>query len=79
MDIAALARKAAAAVGNDTGPMHLIAVVGCPVIALFSGLSDPAQSAPRGKSVVALRGIPIETLGVEKVQEALSSIISKVF
>ena len=74
MDIAALARKAAAAVGNDTGPMHLIAVVGCPVIALFSGLSNPAQSAPRGKSVVALRGIPIETIEVEEVWNAFFRI-----
>jgi ADP-heptose:LPS heptosyltransferase len=74
MDIAALARKAAAAIGNDTGPMHLIAVVGCPVITLFSGLSDPQQSAPRGKSVTTLRGIPIETLEVEKVWGAFLKI-----
>ncbi len=59
MDIAALARKATAAIGNDTGPMHLIAIVGCPVISLFSGLSSPQQSAPRGKSVATLRRVSL--------------------
>ena len=31
-----LARAATVAVGNDTGPMHLIASAGCPAIVLFS-------------------------------------------
>jgi len=74
MEIAALARKATAAIGNDTGPMHLIAVAGCPAITLFSGLSDPKQSAPRGQNVVTLRGIPIETLDVEEVWNAFFRI-----
>ncbi len=47
-DIATLARWAAFAVGNDTGPMHLIAAVGCPAVVLFSAASDPALTAPRG-------------------------------
>jgi ADP-heptose:LPS heptosyltransferase len=47
-DIAGLARRAVAAVGNDTGPMHLAAAVGCPCVVLFSDDSDPARTAPRG-------------------------------
>lgn len=74
MEIASLARKAMMAIGNDTGSMHLISAVGCPALALFSGLSDPAQSAPRGKNVTTLRGIPIETLGVDKVWESFCKI-----
>ncbi len=35
-DLADLARMARFAVGNDTGPMHLIATAGCPSITLFS-------------------------------------------
>ncbi len=70
-DIAALARQAALAVGNDTGPMHLIAAAGCPVISLFSGDSDPAQSAPHGADVTVLRAIPIENLTVEEVLAAI--------
>ncbi len=47
-DIAGLARRGGVAVGNDTGPMHLIAAVGCPCVVLFSADSDPALTAPRG-------------------------------
>ena len=47
-DIVALAKHAAGAVGNDTGPIHMIAAAGCPTIVLFSGDSDPVLTAPRG-------------------------------
>ena len=46
-DLAELARAATLAVGNDTGPMHLIAAAGCPSLVLFSGDSDPALCVPR--------------------------------
>jgi ADP-heptose:LPS heptosyltransferase len=41
---------ARAAVGNDSGPTHLAAVVGCPTVALF-GPTDPAVWAPVGSHV----------------------------
>jgi len=44
--IATLARSAAFAIGNDTGPMHVIAASGCPSLVLFSSASDPKRSAP---------------------------------
>lgn len=53
--IAALARKARHAVGNDTGPMHLIAATGCPATVLFSSASDPEITRPRGADVTVLR------------------------
>jgi ADP-heptose:LPS heptosyltransferase len=68
--IAALARKAVVAVGNDTGPMHLIAMVGCRVVSLFSDESNPARSAPRG-DVTVLHRPDLADLGVEEVTEAL--------
>jgi len=49
--IAALARGAAQAIGNDTGPMHIIAATGCPSLVLFSEHSNPVRHAPKGKSV----------------------------
>lgn len=55
VDIAALARAAAGAAGNDTGPMHLIAAAGCPALVLFSNDSDPALTAPRGGDVGVLQ------------------------
>lgn len=54
-DIAALARGARGAIGNDTGPMHLIALAGCPSLVLYSAASDPARVAPRGRRVESLQ------------------------
>jgi ADP-heptose:LPS heptosyltransferase len=65
--IAALARAAAAAIGNDTGPMHLIAATGCPCLALFSPESDPVRHAPKGDHVVVLQSQDLQTLKPEKV------------
>ena len=48
-DIAALARHAVAAVGNDSGPMHLIAAANCPSVVLFSAASDPSNTRNRTK------------------------------
>ena len=42
-------------VGGDSGPAHLAAAVGTPVIALFSGTNDPQQWAPPGSHVTVLR------------------------
>lgn len=61
-DIAALARKAEAALGNDTGPMHLIALVGCPTTVLFSNASDPALCRPRGPHVRVIREPDLRSL-----------------
>jgi ADP-heptose:LPS heptosyltransferase len=69
--IAALARRAELAVGSDTGPMHLIAVMGCKVISLFSAESDPARSAPRGAHVTVLRRPDLSELTVEDVIAAI--------
>jgi len=51
-EIARLGARAHLAVGNDTGPLHLIAAAGAPTLALFSGESDPALCAPRGRVAV---------------------------
>jgi ADP-heptose:LPS heptosyltransferase len=71
-EIAALARQAQAAIGNDTGPMHLIAAAGCPCVVLFSAESDPALCAPRG-TVTVLRRPNIAELTVDEVAAAVPS------
>lgn len=71
-EIAALARGAAGAVGNDTGPMHLIAAAGCPSVVLFSDASDPALSAPRGPAVTILREPRLADLSVDRVHGSLT-------
>jgi ADP-heptose:LPS heptosyltransferase len=68
--IAGLARRAIFAIGSDTGPMHLIAMVGCPVISLFSAESNPVRSAPRGR-VTVLHRPDLSDLSVDAVVEAL--------
>jgi len=50
--IAALGARATLAVGNDTGPIHLIAAAGAPTLVLFSAASDPALCGPRGHVAV---------------------------
>ena len=48
LELAALMKRCRLFIGNDAGPMHVAAAVGCPVVALF-GPSDPAVWGPRGK------------------------------
>jgi heptosyltransferase-2 len=54
--LAALLARADAVVANDTGPMHLAAAVGTPVVALF-GATDPEISGPRGAPATVLRNL----------------------
>ncbi|HYB55982.1 MAG TPA: glycosyltransferase family 9 protein, partial [Alphaproteobacteria bacterium] len=72
LELASLARRAVVAIGNDTGPMHLITAAGCPSIVLFSRESDPALCAPRGRRVTVLRRASLEELAVEEVLAALA-------
>ncbi len=76
-ELAELARRARVAVGNDTGPMHLIALAGCPVISLFSAASDPAKVAPRGASVRVLRRAVLVDLPLDEVLAALRTALSR--
>lgn len=72
-DIAGLAAGAALAVGNDTGPMHVAAAVGCRCVVLFSADSDPALTAPRGPGgtwPTVLRADDLADLPVEAVAQA---------
>jgi ADP-heptose:LPS heptosyltransferase len=73
-DLASLARAACLAVGNDTGPMHLIAAAGCPSVVLFSRDSDPALTAPRGRSVSVLRRPDLTDLDFSPVLAALAAL-----
>jgi len=76
--IAALGAKAALAVGNDTGPAHLIAAAGAPTIALFSSASDPALNAPRGHVTVFqapdLKDVSVDTVAATAIALARRGI-----
>jgi lipopolysaccharide heptosyltransferase II len=51
-------RRADLFIGADSGPAHLAAAVGAPVVALFSSTNDPAQWRPWGAKVVVVRHAP---------------------
>jgi ADP-heptose:LPS heptosyltransferase len=72
-DIADLARAAVGAVGNDTGPMHLIATTGCRCVAIFSHDSDPTLCAPGGADVRVLRRERLATLTPAEVLAAFDA------
>jgi ADP-heptose:LPS heptosyltransferase len=74
--IAVLGAKAALAIGNDTGPLHLVAAAGAPTVVLFSKASDPALTAPRGK-VTILQMEKLSDLPVAKVAQAASSLLAQ--
>ena len=71
LDLAGLAREAAGAVGNDNGPMHLVAASDCPALVLFSSASDPTLCAPRGASVAILRRDNLADLEIAEVEAAI--------
>lgn len=73
-DIVGLAMAARGAVGNDTGPMHLVAAAGCPSLVLFSAASDPVLCAPRGSRVTVLRRPDLAALPVDEVGLAFDAI-----
>jgi len=77
-DVAAIARRSMFAVGNDTGPMHVIAAVGCLSVVLFSSASNPTRTAPRAPEgsgpVTVLRRDRLDDLPVGVVAEELGLV-----
>lgn len=73
-DIAVIAAGAEVAIGNDTGPMHLAAAVGRRCVVLFSHISDPALTSPRGPGgawPTVLRAPSLASLAVDEVLAAM--------
>jgi ADP-heptose:LPS heptosyltransferase len=70
-EIVGLGAAARYAVGNDTGPMHLIVGAGCAATVLYSAASDPALTEPRGGKVTVLRRDDLAALGVDEVAATL--------
>lgn len=75
-DIISLGRNANAAIGNDTGPMHMIAPTGCPSLVLFSGHSNPDRHAPTGAHVHVLQEDNLTDLKDSDVIDRLFAIMN---
>ncbi len=71
-EVAAIARMAAAFVGNDSGISHLAAATGTPGVVLF-GPTDPGRWRPLGKVKVLIRS-PLDDLQALEVAQALMAI-----
>jgi heptosyltransferase-2 len=54
MLLAAILKRCDSMITNDTGPMHIAAAVGIPVIALF-GSTDPLTTSPLGPHIRLIR------------------------
>lgn len=75
-ELAALGRQAAIAVGNDTGPMHLIAETRTPTLMLMSRESNPDHCAPRGPAARWLRRDFIKDLPLADVEAAIEALLA---
>lgn len=53
-EMIALLRRARLFIGGDTGPMHVAAALGVPVVAIF-GPTNPARNGPFGTAAIVLR------------------------
>lgn len=73
-EITALAHNAKAAIGNDTGPMHIIGPTGIPTLTLFSGHSNPLRHAPLGKNVHTIKEDNIANIGINNVYKKFEEI-----
>lgn len=87
-DLVALAREAQLIVSGDTGPLHIAAAVGVPVVSLF-GPTDPDRNGPWDERDVALSRYGrcachyqrrcrrddwcLATIGVDEVEKAIDA------
>ncbi|TIX22278.1 MAG: glycosyltransferase family 9 protein, partial [Mesorhizobium sp.] len=56
-------RQARLFLGNESGPMHMAAAAGTPVVGLF-GLTNPVRWAPVGVPSISLRpSVPCDCVG----------------
>jgi heptosyltransferase I len=58
-ELMAVLAEARFVVGGDTGPLHLAAALGVPVVGLY-GPTDPAQTGPYTKKAVVVRNARLE-------------------
>lgn len=79
-DIAALARSASCAIGNDTGPMHIISMTGCPCLMFFcTSKSWVEKHGPQISTAQALEMDDLSKISLSQVWEIVESILRQQF
>lgn len=73
-ELAGLAARAWGAVGNDTGPMHMAAEMGCRCLVLFSRESTPARTAPLGYRPGQVEVLWVRDLAFLSVQRVAAAL-----
>jgi ADP-heptose:LPS heptosyltransferase len=93
--LASLLRRCSMAIGGDTGPLHLAAALGVPVVGLY-GPTPPSRNAPyTEKKEVIFHNLPcspcwkrtcqnktnecIDSIQVEEVMEKVENLAAKFF
>ena len=74
--LALLGRHATLALGNDTGPMHVLSAVGCPVIVLFNERVRPERVKPIGPSVTVIVRSDLDLIADVEVVTAIDTLIA---
>ncbi|RFD21240.1 glycosyltransferase family 9 protein [Komagataeibacter melaceti] len=74
LELGGVIARAACAVGNDTGPMHMAAALGVPSTVLFSAVSNPALSAPVGRYPGQVRVIYVRDLATLRVDRVAATL-----
>jgi ADP-heptose:LPS heptosyltransferase len=73
--VASLAEHAAAAIGTDSGPMHIAAAAGCPCVVLFPYDANTDILAPRGAGgVLTVLAPELADLPVADVDRAIGNL-----
>jgi ADP-heptose:LPS heptosyltransferase len=77
--LAALLKQCSLTVAVDSGPMHVAAAMGTPVVALF-GPTDPELTGPHGEQHVVVRGAPRPARGTMQriTPQAVLSAVGKI-
>jgi hypothetical protein len=78
-DLAAIGKAAAIAVGNDTGPLHVLAAVGAPTVILLSSASRASVSAPRGPNgewPAVIEEPVLADLSIDRVIATVSDVLA---
>lgn len=77
-DIASLARESIISIGNDTGPMHMISMTGCPSIFFFrSDESTIQKHGPQSAQSESFEASDLEDIKVGEVWDKARKIIHR--